>query len=162
MKKYILSALVILFATAFSTASFAQQHASSLEAGLTPAPNETIESDAYSEKAFNLLAENRNLLRGVDPSGNAASVQAPVQDVAEFMAENFSGIFSFGDDDEEESSKVEDAAFKCVKEIKKCRLTIQYKESEIIREKKLDFELNVENNLPTSIVDNKVLILEVR
>ncbi|AGH95996.1 hypothetical protein [Pseudobdellovibrio exovorus] len=144
MKKFILATLVVVF----SFSAFAQS------------PSEVNLDEDYATKAFEILNENIDDMRGYTADGREVNLKAALEDAGEYILHIFSHIPLLGDmDDEEYTGNVKDLKFDCNERIAKCSLLVMYKSGNI-KERQISFKVNVENKMPTSIVGNKILIVD--
>lgn len=144
MKKFILASLVVIF----SFSAFAQS------------PSQVNLDEEYATKAFEILNENIDDMRGYTADGREIDLKAALEEAGEYILHIFSNIPLFGDDEDEEyTGNVKDLKFDCNESIAKCSLVVKYKAGNI-KERHVSFKVNVENKMPTSIVGNKILIVD--
>lgn len=149
MKKFILSALIVVFSVSAS------------------AQGDFIESDSdhsqqYQQTAMELLVAAKDSVSTTYVNGSNRDARPVINDAFSYIAEElFSVLGAFGGfDDEDEESRyqgdIDEAFFSCNLETAKCRLAIKYKSSSDLT--RIDYKVTLKNNLPVAIENNRVTL----
>lgn len=148
MKKFILSALVVVF----SVSAFAQ--------GDIISSKSEREND-YEQAALQLLATNQNSIQTVDRSGKAVNARPVINDAFSYIFEELEDVLSAftlgGDDHENEyAGNIDNLNFDCNIQIAKCTLTINYNNSQ--PQASIEYNVEVRDGQPVAIKNNRVAV----
>jgi hypothetical protein len=115
-----------------------------------------------NEKGFELLYNNMEKVNLVGQLKEGESLKVFLQDTADFYGHIFGGIFSMGDDEEDEKDiKLESAAPDCkpipvsMGHIGRCELKMEYKTGDKVT---IVFDVKLKNKMPVALHSHKVMV----